>query len=148
MNHALDFLAAHWFPTLFLAGALAVLLLLQFLRRRRPGSVMPVALLGGALALLGLGGLLLPPAWAWWLFLAAVVVLFSMAVALVLSGAWWRPLAYAAAGLALLAIGGLWLEGAGQGLAEAGRSLVGIEFVAPWWLLPLLLVPVSLLLSL
>src|SRR3954470_12758346 len=105
MNPALEYLAVRWPSAACLACALAAALLGGFLRKRRPGRGMGWLVLGGVLGLAGVGGLVLPAGWTWWVLVLAGALLAVMAVTLFLSGAWWGPLAYAAVGLALLGVG-------------------------------------------
>jgi uncharacterized membrane protein len=142
MDQLIPFLARHW-----LAGVLVVVGLLLgallLLRWRRRGDWSLSLLLGSAgCGLLGVGGLALPAAWAWWLTVAVLAVWFGMLLVLVLSGHWWAPLGYTAGGLALLGLGGLGAARVGAGLGEAAKGLLGAAFAQPWWLLLLALIPV------
>jgi uncharacterized membrane protein/Mg-chelatase subunit ChlD len=140
MKEALDFLASHALAAL-LAGT-GLLLLLAGLRRRS------LRIPGAALVLAGLGGLALPASVAVWVVIAATVLLFVLLMLLVMAGAWSRSLAAATAVLGLLGFGGMWLPPAGAALAEVGRTLAGVEWLAPWWLLLLALLPLFVLLAL
>src|SRR5689334_21341726 len=121
MNRLLDSLATHWLPAALLAVALVALALVGLLRRRLGARSYALAVLAGGAGVAALGGLLLPPLYGFWLGNAAVLVLAVMALVLVLSGAWWRPLAWAVAAVALFALGSSWLGWLGQVLAEGGR---------------------------
>jgi hypothetical protein len=142
MNAVLDFLATHALAALLAAGGLA-LLAVGFLRKR-----VGMAVAGGILALLGAGGLLVPASVGWWLLVCGVSLLASLVFVLLLSGGWSRHLATLAAGLSLVGLGGWLLASWTTGLAEAGRTLRGVEILAPWWLLLLLLLPLFVFLSL
>jgi uncharacterized membrane protein len=141
MEAASQFLAEHWFAaTIFV---LAVVGLLRWLVRGRPG--LPLA--SAALGLIALGAVLLPPAWSPQVGMVAAGVLFVMVLVLVVTGAWWAPLAWLAAVAILLAVGGMGVDAAGRSLAEAARAAVGVEFVHPGWLALLGLLPVVVLLA-
>jgi uncharacterized membrane protein len=141
MNFAVHFLAAHW-----LAIAVLVFALILSVRRlllRRAGLPLVIT----AFALPAIGALLLPSSWAWWVGIASASVLFILVVILLLSGAWWAPLAWIVAVTLLLAVGGLWINPAGDALAEAARALLTVEFVHPGWLALLALLPVIVLVA-
>ncbi|HEV3263832.1 MAG TPA: VWA domain-containing protein [Gemmataceae bacterium] len=157
MGRLIDFLASHWFGLFLLAAALASGLLL--VGRRRRGTV-PLALLVVTIALVlaGLGGLIstlvdefhlqeTPAAWAWWVTIAALTVLSGMLVILLLSGWWSARLGCAVTAVLLLGVGGIAAGPVGRELVEAGKVLVRVEFVQPWWLLLLALLPVIVWLS-
>jgi uncharacterized membrane protein len=147
MNALLPWLAERWFPAAVLLLALACGATLALLRRRRPGLALFLGQLGAALALLAVGGLALMPRPAFWLLAAAGGVLLAALALLLLTGGWSRPLAFGLAALGLVALGGLGLRGAGEGLVEAGRSLLGLRVKEPWWLALLALLPVLVALS-
>jgi hypothetical protein len=141
MDSASHFLAEHW-----LAAALLGLAIVGLLRRllRRQGGL-PLVLL--ALVLVALGAFFLPPGWAGRLGIVAAGVLFFMLLTVVVSGAWWAPLAWIAAVALLLAAGGLWINPVGEALIEFARALAVVEFVHPGWLALLGLLPVVVLLA-
>src|SRR5262249_55440727 len=134
----LYFLAAHWLPAA-VAGAGVVLALARW--RRRPTAA-PLLVLAAALGLAGAGGLTLPPEWGGWVLAGAAGAFGLMLVVLLVSGAWWAPLAWAVAAAACVGFGAWTLPATGAALVEGARALVAVEFVRPWWLLLLLLVPV------
>ncbi|HXG13414.1 MAG TPA: VWA domain-containing protein, partial [Gemmataceae bacterium] len=147
MNQVIPFLTAHWFAALLLFVAVVVGGVLRWLQRRRGTWSVPLIVVAAALALLGLGGLVVPAEWGWWIAGAAAGCLFVMFLVLILTGHWWAPLAAGLGGLALLGLGA---AGAGP-VSERLRD--GLEFVRnlrpmqPWWLLLLALIPVIILLS-
>ncbi len=147
MNWAADFLANHWLSLVLLLAALVLGAFLLVLRQRRQAWSIPLLLLGSSFALLGLGGLTLPFAWALWLGAAALAILFVMLLVVITSGSWWAPLGYTIGALLLLGIGGVCADPLTEWLSEAGRVVVGMEFTQPWWLLLLGLLPVIVLLS-
>jgi uncharacterized membrane protein len=136
MDSVLPFLAAHWLAATLLAVALA--LAVRWLLRGRTG----LPLVTAALALLAAGAFFLPAEWAWWLGVGASVILLLLVIPLFLTGVWWPPVAWVVAVGLLLAAGGLWVDSAGNSLAEGGRALLAVEFVHPEWLALLLLLPV------
>jgi uncharacterized membrane protein len=115
-------------------------------RKRWPGWGLALILLGLGLAHGGLGALVLPFEWAKWVLLAAGILLVSLALALILVGAWWSPLAYIAGAITCIALGGLLAPALSGKLLDAGQSLLTLEFLRPWWLSLLVLVPVIILL--
>jgi uncharacterized membrane protein len=147
MNPLLAFATAHWFAILLLVVALvpAAFALRSWLRGSLSlGWLLPA----GGLALAGIGGLLdgagaawLHPWWGFWVACAAVGTFFVMFAVLILTSAWWRPLAYAAAGLLAFGLGAFAAGPVGEGLVEAGKAAASLEPSQPWWLLLLLLIP-------
>jgi Mg-chelatase subunit ChlD/uncharacterized membrane protein len=136
MNPVLAFVTAHWFAVLLLLGALAA-----GGRALRRSLALGWRVTAAGLALAGAGGLALEPEWGAWVAAAASSTFFVMFVVVVLTGAWYRPLAYAVAGVLALGLGGLVSLPAGEGLLTAGKTLASLEPAHPWWLLLLLLVP-------
>jgi uncharacterized membrane protein len=141
MDSVFHFLAAHWLAAAVLTIALAIAGRRALARRRG------LPYLAAVFALVAAGALVLPAREASWVGLGSLSVLFLMCVAVLLTGAWWPPLAWIAAAAVLLAAGGLSLNRAGEALIEAGRSLRSVEFVHPWWLALLALLPVIVLLA-
>src|SRR5579872_1901141 len=125
MNHALDFLAERWLGSGFVVGALAALFAIALLRRRLGTWSLPLAAVAGAVGAVGVGGLGVPASWGWWVLGAGALVLAGMLALLLLTGAWWPPLAWASAAVALIGAGALWTHPAGEGLAELARNLRG-----------------------
>jgi uncharacterized membrane protein len=147
MDRLRDFLAAQWFDSLLLGGALVLGAYLLRVRRRRGGWSIPGLMLVAAPALLGLGGLVVPHAWGLWLAGAALLTLFGALLVVVVSGRWWAPLGHALGGLLLLGLGGLAGETISKGLVATGRVLLHLEAMQPAWLAFLVLVPLVVLLS-
>jgi uncharacterized membrane protein len=131
-----SYLAAHWLAAALLAAGLA-LAGWRWLRGR-PGFPFAAVVIAIAAA----GALLLSTRQATWTAAGTGGVLLLMVVTVLLSGAWWAPLAWTAAAGLVLAVGGLWINLTGDLLVEVGRSLRSIEFVHPWWLALLALLPV------
>src|SRR5262245_24039164 len=142
MNRVLDWLTLHWFSGLLLALALALGAALLLLRQRRGSWSVPLLVWAAAFALLGLGGLIVAPGWAVWVMVAAAAALFLMLLVLILSGYWYSPAAAAAGAIVVLAFGGLVGRAAGDALAEGWKVVRGVEFLYPWWLALLALIPV------
>jgi Mg-chelatase subunit ChlD/uncharacterized membrane protein len=148
MNAALDVLAAHWLAAVLLAVAVVSTLLVLLRRQRLAGWLTPLIALCAAPALLAVGGLVLSKTWAWVLFATAGGVFFVLLFVLLLTSGWWRTPAYLVAGLGLLGLGGLLVGATGEGLVELWQALRSVEFVEPWWLLLLAVLPVIFLFSL
>ncbi len=155
MNRAIEILSAHGFAGLMAVVAL-VLGALALRQRQRAGSWSGWLLVPAAGCLLaGLGSEVLPAPrpddgfLSWPALLAAAVglVLFGKVLALLLTGAWWRPLAWVAGAAGAFALGGWFGRSLGRGAVEAGRSLASLEPAQPWWLLLLGLVPLVVLWS-
>src|SRR5437868_3713306 len=105
MSGLVSFLTTHWFAELLLAVALVLGIFL--LRRRGTPAAFGLLLVGAAFALTGLGGLVVPEDWAFWLCMGTAAVLFVMLLVVVVTGQWWSPLGYGVGGLLLLGLGGL-----------------------------------------
>src|SRR5579883_3492466 len=152
MYRLTDFLGNHWVAAACLVAA-AVLAARVVLRRGRPVSAGAALVLGT----FALGGLLLTkarvtwfgPEWyvGWLLLLAAGGGAVAAALVLVFSNRWSFRAGVAIAGLALLGLGALAETELSSGTAEVVRSLRGLEFVRPWWLVLLGLVPVVVLMA-
>ncbi|HEY7311088.1 MAG TPA: VWA domain-containing protein [Gemmataceae bacterium] len=147
MGSLFTFLTAHWLPALLLGIALATLAVLGLLRPRKIRWSTPLLVVSAALAVAAVGGLALPPRWAWWILVYSVAILGCLFLLLALTGAWQRWSAYVVAVLVLLGSGGLWLDATGSKFLEIGRDLRGLTFLHPWWLALFLLVPLFFLLS-
>src|SRR5216684_6264990 len=141
------FFADHWFALvlLALAGALGAWLLIIW--QRQKSWSLPILLPASALALTGIGGLLLPSGWGLLLGLGALAVLFVMLLLVVVTSRWWAPAGYAIAAIGFLGLGAACTQAISQGLIEAGTMLTRLEAMQPWWLLGLGLVPVIVALS-
>jgi uncharacterized membrane protein len=146
MEDLWNFMAAGW-----LAAALVIIgsvsLIGAWLWRRHETYSRCAAVVGGGLALAGGGGLMLPAAWSGWIVLGSAVCLFGQLLVLMVSGRWYAPLAWIAAGILCLGIGGSSVDGAQRVLTEGFRVLTHLEVAQPGWLVLLLLVPVIVLWS-
>jgi uncharacterized membrane protein len=141
-----DLLATHWFAFLLLVGALGLGAAEWWRGGFRNGlAFFPLA--SAALALLALGGLVVPFDVAFWGVSLALTALFVALVVVVWTGRWSAPLGWILGGFLLLGLGGLAANAVGQGLVEAGRILIHLEVSEPIWLLLLALLPVVVLLS-
>ena len=125
MSGLVSFVATHWFAVLLLAVALVLGIFL--LRRRGTPAAFWLLLAGAALALAGLGGLVMLEDWALWLSIGTAAALFVMLLVVVVTGKWWAPLGYGVGGLLLLGLGGLGAKLIGQGLVEAAGVLASLE---------------------
>ena len=136
-----------WLVLLFALGAGVAL-------RRRP---LFARLEAWGLAALALGGLLLtnrpltltedPIDLASAVAAVSAGALVVAALTLLIFRVWSFALAVTLTGLLLVGVGGLTLRPAGALAADALRSVVGVQFVRPWWLLTLLAVPLIPLIS-
>jgi Mg-chelatase subunit ChlD len=152
MKTALAFLAEHWLAFAFIGTGLVALVVALLLRGRLGRGFTATALVCAGVVLAGVGGLSLPSlqaaypvylSWGFWLFAAAAVVLFGMVLVLVLTGVWSKWAVAAVSAVALLGFGGWALDATGQTLHDWFWTLATVEFLHPWWLLLLLLAPVS-----
>jgi uncharacterized membrane protein len=141
------FIATHWFAGLLLAIAVLFGVWL-LLRRQRTGNwSVPLGSAAGTAGLLAFGGVLLPPDVGIWVVVGAAAVLAGMIVVLVITGRWSGPLAIAVGGVAALGLGGLVVVPITDGLREAVVLARSVEFLQPWWLLLLVLIPIIILYS-
>jgi uncharacterized membrane protein len=147
MTRVVQALPPHWFADLLLALGLLLGLLLLARRARRGSWSVPLLVASAALALAGAGGLLLPAAVAVWVAVGALGVLALLVVFLVLSGHWSEAAGWVCGAVLAFAAGGLLARLLGHGLIEGAKLLAALEFLQPWWLLGLLLIPLLILLS-
>lgn len=147
MIQPFEFLETRWLASVLIVLALMGGIALLGVRIRAVRWSFPLIVLSGASALLGIGGLSVPPAYAFWIAIAAVACLFLMLLVMVLSSYWWAPLAWVAAAVALVGVGDLGAGPIGDDLAEAYRFVRNLRPLQPWWLLLLLLIPLIILLS-
>lgn len=103
--------------------------------------------MGAAVVLFAIGGLAVPSPWAGWAALIAAGVLVLMLVLVVSTGRWSARLAWGAAAVLVVGIGGILLESIARGMELAVGTFLRLEAVRPWWLVLLLLVPVIVALS-
>src|SRR5262245_28793111 len=107
MIQPLDFLETRWLASVLVVLALIGGIGVLWVRIRAARWSHPLAVFTGASVFLGIGGLFVPPGYAFWIALAAVACLFSMVLVMVLSSYWWAPLAWVAAAVALVGAGGI-----------------------------------------
>jgi uncharacterized membrane protein len=141
-----DFLVTHWLAG-FLLGAAFVAGLAWWLRGGRQDWAASLPLTSSALALLGLGGLLIPFDAAFWLVSICLAALFAALGAVFWTGRWSPRLGFLLGGILLLGFGGLGAVAVGRGLVEIGTALIHLEVGEPVWLLLLVLLPVVVWLS-
>jgi uncharacterized membrane protein len=146
MSRLLHSLPPTWFADLLVAVGL--LLGLFALLRRARRRAWPVGLLAtaGGLALAGAGGHLPVPA-ALWVGVGGVGLLALLMLVLLLSGWWSEALGWVGGALLALGFGGVGAHYAGDWLVEGGKVVASLEFLEPWWLLGLLLIPLLVFLS-
>src|SRR3954453_21549059 len=132
MGRLLELFGVVWLPGLLFAAGLAAGAV--WLRRRSDGApAWGWLVLGGTGMLAGLGGLTLPSGVAFWLAVAAGVLLFAKLVFLVITGHWYAPLGAAFGGLLVLGLGGWLARDTGIGVVYFARTLWQSEFAQPWW---------------
>jgi uncharacterized membrane protein len=103
-------------------------------------SWLPAAVFG----LLGCGALLLAgETWAFWVAGICAVLLAILIGVLLGSGYWWPIAAYGIAGVMVVAIGGATALATSAGAAFIWRSAPNIRCGEPYWLLLLLLIPLT-----
>lgn len=146
MDRIRPFLVEHWFGVFLLVLAVTLGLLFVW-RRQREELWYSLAFLGGCLALIGLGGLILPPSIGMWVAAAAVPILFGMILVLVVTGGWYAPLGWGAGALLFLGVGGMSVLAASEGLRDAAGIARSLEATRPWWLILLGLIPVIIWMS-
>ncbi len=101
-----------------------------------------------AFALLGVGALLAPAnPMGLWVAGSLLFVLACLVVAVLLSGGWWAPLGYFVAGATLVELGGVASLATSAGAGVLWRNITNVRAASPWWLLVLLLIPVTVLWS-
>lgn len=155
MERLRSLLVTDWFSgvVLLLAVALGILYL-----RRRQNAGLGLLLAIASLVLFALGGLAVavvdsfrwleePTMWAGGVAAVGFAVLFGMVLVLIASGRWSAPLAFAAAGVMLLGLGGFVSASLTRELDDAWAVLIRLEIMQPAWLLLILLVPVVIWLS-
>jgi uncharacterized membrane protein len=151
------YLATHWFAALLLVVALVLAGLVLLRRLRRRTWSLGLAGIAAACALAGLGGLVGmvlppeplhgPPLWAWIVGGVGLGLFAVLALVLVLTGFWSRWLAVGAGALLAVSAGGLCAGPVSEGLRDGVKLARSVEFLQPWWLLLLLLIPVLIFLS-
>src|SRR5262249_8803059 len=105
MNDLSEFLSGHWLGLLCLALGCALGRRVAYLGMRRRTTDIAAAVFGGGLACLGVGNLIIPGDWGFWLAVAAFGGLFVMVVVLVITSAWSAHLAYALGAVLLAGVG-------------------------------------------
>ena len=156
MKTALDYLAGHWLAFGFIGAALVAFLLVFLLRRRLGRWFAAAGLACAAVAAPSVGALALawlqtvapvPVGWGVWVGAAGALVLLVMVVLLLLTGVWSKRGALAAGGAALFGLGGWALDPSQTALASWFATLMRLRFDHPWFLLLLLLAPLTVLIA-
>lgn len=149
MTRLLALLADYWLLAALGAVVLAAVALVGFGRRPRVWwPALGVLLVAGYFAFTGVadarGG-----RWFWglrpweaagWAALGVAGLFALTLLNLLLSGHWWRPLAWTLAALLAVTLGGFVGPAQAAGVS-AVRTLRTLEFVQPWWLLLMLVLP-------
>lgn len=146
MARLVELLSSVWLPVLLLATGAAAFSI-GWRRRTAQTPCWNWLLWGSAGALVGFGGLVLPPDVAFWVFVVGVALLVAQLIWLVISGQWITVLGATLAASALLGLGGWLTRKIGSAISFGTRTLWNSDFGQPWWLLLLLLLPVIVLLS-
>jgi uncharacterized membrane protein len=137
--------ADQWFAFVLLALAVGLGASTLIVWQRHTVWSLDILLPAAALALMGMGGFVLTPAWGLWIGAGALAALFVMTLVVVVTSRWWAPLGFALGAAVFLAIGGLCTQPISQGLIELSKTR--LEAMQPWWLLGLLVVPIIVALS-
>jgi hypothetical protein len=95
-------------------------------------------------ALLGVGAVIkLDERLGMWLAIFCAVTLVSLVTIVFLNGGWWPIVAYAAVALQLVTLGSAIAPLTGDGADLLWRNVTMIRANDPWWLLVLLLIPIT-----
>lgn len=143
MTRLLALVADHWLLVALGGVLLAAIVLVGFGRRPRVWWPVLAALLVAGHFLFQFVRLwgLAPWELAAWAALGVIGLFVLAGSNLVLTGHWWRPLAVSLAALLALMLGGF-VAPVQAGVISAVRALFTLQFVQPWWLLLLLVLPV------
>jgi uncharacterized membrane protein len=146
MSRLLHSLPPQWFAIVLLAAGLLLGLFALVRRGRRGRWSVPLLATAAGLALAGFGGLLSLPV-DLWIGGGGAALIALMVLVLLLSGWWSEALGWFCGALLALGFGGVAALYAGDALVEAGKVVASLEFLEPWWLLGLLLIPLLIFLS-
>jgi uncharacterized membrane protein len=148
MGQVLDYLQAHSLASVLVAAGVVLTALLLVRRFRRKHWSLAFLYFSAAALLLGVGGFFLATSdWTPWLAAGAAAWLFAMLAVVVLTGKWSATLAYVAAGLLLLGLGGMAADTGSRALNGTAKLLASLQPTHPWWLLILLVIPLIIWLS-
>lgn len=147
MSGFIDYLSLHSLAASVLGGALLVAVVAVLFRRRLGAFSVLVQVLAWPLAAFALGHLLLSPESSGWFAVLSLVALGTLFAILLLLGVWSGPAWLGATLLLFLALGGRYWQHTVTAFADLGTTLRTLEFVHPWWLVLLLLVPVFVLVA-
>ncbi|HTK75489.1 MAG TPA: vWA domain-containing protein, partial [Gemmataceae bacterium] len=149
----------YWFAVLALLLGGGLLARGHMLRNAGRGNAWGWLLVGGALVCFGLGGLTPHTEFGsgrdrftladvgFWIAVAAVVAFAAKCVVLFSTGQWWPAVAASITAVMLLGLGAWASQPMARGFAIAGRTLLSLEVVQPFWLVLLLLIPLIVKLS-
>jgi uncharacterized membrane protein len=149
----------YWFAVLALLLGGGMFARALTLRNAGRGKAWGLLLVGGALVCFGLGGLTPPVEFGsgreqftladvdFWIAVSALVLLAVKCIVLFSTGQWWPPVAMAVAAVMLVGLGDWAAQPLARGFVTAGRTILSLEVVQPYWLLLLLLIPLIVKLS-
>ncbi len=147
MTPILDHLSQQWLASALAGGGLLVVLLALLFRRRLGGWCVLLQGIAGPIAAFALGRLLFGTDASVWYVWLALLLLGGLFTLLVLTGLWSGAAWLVAILLLFFTLGGRYWQPTVIAFSDLGATLRTLEFVHPWWLLLLLLLPVFVLLA-
>lgn len=142
-----EYLTQQWLATTLVLVGFVTLVLAWLLRRRLGGLGLFLCVVLFPVATFALGRLILGADASSWYLVGSLAFLGTLFTLLLLVGWWSGPLWLLAVGLLFVALGGRHWQETLFALSDLGSALRTLEFLHPWWLLLLLLVPVFILLA-
>jgi uncharacterized membrane protein len=145
----MEYLQQNWLTLLILAIALGMGGRLLWIKRTQARWSLSLLLDSSALFLLALGGLSTMESadGLWWVVIPALGTLFVLLMVVFFTGSWFPWAGYLTGAALVFGIGVLILGPLTEFLGDAGRFLVSVEPLEPWWLILLLLVPLTIWLN-
>jgi uncharacterized membrane protein len=147
MTRLLEHLSQQWLASIVAGVAILVVILAILLRRRLGGWGIALQVLAWPVAAFALGRLLVSPDASGWFLVLSLLALGVLFTLLLLLGLWSGLAWLAATVLLFLALGGRYWQPTVNAAGDLGNTLATLEFVHPWWLLLLLLLPVFILIA-
>lgn len=147
MTKIVDHITINWLSSGLLGIALLVVLAVALLRNKLADVRRPLLIIALVIALPALGGLVVSETTGWWLAVIALACLGACIAALLLSGYWQQWFVIGLGGLLLVGVGGMWMIDLQYAVRDGVRILLSLEFVHPWWLLLLLILPIFIFLA-
>jgi len=147
MTAIYDHLSQQWLASSLAVGGLVVVALALLFRRRLGGWGVLLQVVVVPVAAFALGRLLLGGEASFWYVVLALVALGVLFTLLVLTGLYSGWAWLAAVVLLFVALGGRFWDASVRAGGDLGTTLRSLEFLHPWWLLLLLLLPVFVLLA-